>query len=255
MKRWSINQVATAVILPLILLGLWQFGVERKWLPEGQTASPLAVANTAWRGIFSGELAHQAGISIRRCVLGLFIGAGLGMCTAMSVMVFRALDWLATPFLVFLAGIPVIAWMPLSIAIFGIGESFKIALIALTTFLIVFVASINSARTISRTYIEVAHIYRLTPFQKIRWLYFRGSIPEIMSGLCFAQAIAWVILILAEYATASAGSEGLGFFISNARELGKVEEQYAGFAMLGLIAYCGDLLLRLLGAWAGRWRP
>ena len=77
---------------------------------------------------------------------------------------------------------------------------------------------------------------------KIRHIYLPASSPSIFAAIRISLAIGWIVIFLVEYASAREGTQGLGWFIRDARSTGKVEQEYAGVILLAFIGYITDVI-------------
>jgi sulfonate transport system permease protein len=155
----------------------------------------------------------------------------------------------------FLAGIPVVVWMPFWIMAFGIGEMFKLGLVAIGTFFLVHVHTFQAVRSLERGYVELADVYEKTYWERVRHIFVPASLPSVLTGVRISLAIGWIVLFFVEYAASERGFEGLGWFIADARAVGRVEDEFAGLLLLGIVAYTVDLAVAVGQRYSMRWVP
>ena len=123
-----------SLIIPFVLLVLWEFSVRYNLLPNTLIASPSQVIVDFFELLSNGKLLLHSLVSMKRLILGFSIGTFLGLLLGVLVGVSKFGENLIAPTIQLLAPIPPIAWIPVLIILFGIGEASKIALILLAAF-------------------------------------------------------------------------------------------------------------------------
>lgn len=231
------------LIVPLVFLCIWEAAARYDILPPSLSAAPTKIFCVFWQNIADGTLPRHGFFSLRRLVTAVAIGTVLGITSGMFVGQSKLADRLISPLLQLLSPIPVVVWMPFIIALFGSGEPYKISLGAIATYLIVHMHTFLAVRGTQREYMELAETYEKTNFQKTWHIFLPAASPSIFAAIRLSLAIGWIVIFFAEYGSAMQGSEGLGWFIADAREVGQVENQYAGVLFLAIIGYFTDDLI------------
>ena len=249
----SLQKLALSAALPAALLSLWEISARAGWLPPSLSASPSAVAINIVRLLWSGPLLSHLGYSLLRILTAVTIAAAVGVLSGICLTQSQRLDTLVSPTLQFLAPVPVVAWMPFVILFFGAGEAYKIILAALAGFLIIHLHTYQAIRAIGREYIELSQMYECDIVERVRHVLLPAALPGIFVGLRLTLAIAWIVIFFVEFGSATQGSEGLGWFIADSRALGRVEDEYAGVVVLGVVGYLTDRLMAKLQAHSLRW--
>jgi sulfonate transport system permease protein len=244
---------AAAWILPAALILTWEIATREKLLPPSQSAAPSQVVQRLVRLLFSGELIRQALYSTGRLATGVVLGGIVGVCAGVFMALSRKIELYFSPTLQFLAPIPVIVWIPFLIMFFGLGEVSKIALVSLCTFFLVHVHTFYAMRSVERDYLELASVYEKTHLEKIKTVFLPFALPSILTALRVSLALGWVVLFVIEYAYSSQRDGGLGWFIADARGFGRVEDQFAGVVLLGLIGFGSDRSVVLIQKYLLRW--
>ena len=163
------------------------------------------------------------------------MGVGVGIFAGQSKIVGKLLS----PMLQFIAPVPVVVWIPFTIMLFGTGELYKASLPMLATFLLVYIQTFQGVRAYPQGYSELVGIYEKSNWQKIS----RVILPSFAAighwnKNCFA--ISWIAIFIVEYSSAEQGFGGLGWFIADTRDTGRVEDQFAGVLVLGVIGFISD---------------
>ncbi len=249
----TIVNFAVSMLVPLVMLTGWEIIVRFEIVPPSQSAAPISVIKTLVHLLRSGVLVNHAALSVGRIFLGIVLGASLGIFSGIFLATSRMADRLFSPTMQLLAGVPVVVWIPFWVMFFGTDEAFKISMAAISTFFLVHLHTFTGVRSVGRHYIELAAIYEKNAWEKITGLILPSAAPTISTSIRTSLAFCWVVVFFVEYASARQGSEGLGWFIADARQAGKIEEEFAGLLLLGLIAFVSDKLLALLQRKILRW--
>lgn len=139
--------------------------------------------------------------------------------------------------------IPPIAWIPLAILWFGIGEASKIYIIAIGAFFPVFVNTLGGIKNIDKKYLELASVYEVPRSRVIREVILPGALPFIMTGLRLGLAGAWICVVAAEMIAAT---KGVGYMLMDARSLARPDIVILGMLVIGLIGKLMDDAVRML---------
>lgn len=241
----------SGLLLPAAILVLWE-GIARLELVSTYVLPPISgVAVEMWHMLLSGILLKHLGVSLVRVLAGFLIGAGvgagLGMVTGLSPRVERLLD----PTLQALRSIPSLAWVPLLLLWMGIGESPKLTLIAIGAFFPVYLSVVSGIRNVDRKLVEVGETYAFSRVELVRRIILPASLPSVMTGLRTGLGVAWLYVVAAEMIAAHSG---LGFLLTDGRELSRAD---LIFAAILLLAGCGkmtDSLLKRLEKRLLAWR-
>ena len=169
------------------------------------------------------------------CLTAIPIGLAMGMSR-----VFRGIF---DPPIEFYRPIPPLAYLPLIIIWFGIGESAKILLIYLACFAPMALSTRAGVRSVSIEQIHAAYSLGATHAQVIRYVVLPAALPEILTGMRIGIGFGWTTLVAAEMVAAAAG---LGYMILNASEFLVTDVVVMGIIVIGLIALLSDLLMRTI---------
>jgi sulfonate transport system permease protein len=237
---------------PLLLILLWELGSRAGFIPAQILAAPSSVVKTAWDMVVSGELPTNMLVSLGRALAGLAIGVSLGSALAVAAGLTRAGENAVDPPIQMLRTLPSLALSPLFIVWFGIGETPKIALIALGTMFPIYLNLYNGIRGVDPKLIEAARSFGLKGWDLITEVILPGALPSFLLGLRFALAGSWLILVVAEQINASAG---LGYLINNARDFSRTDVIVVCLLVYALLGLSADALVRAIERRALAWRP
>lgn len=267
MHTSRLKSVAEGLAVPVVALLLWQLActlglvnpmvlpspaaVAVRWwayLAPMEAYDPTAGSYLAW--LFSGEMIQDSIGSLTRVALGFFVGAGLalplGLFMGSSDVIYRHIN----PLMQVLRPIPPIAYIPLSILWFGLGNAPAVFLIAIGAFFPVLMNTIAGVRHVDGIYIRAARSLgasRLTIFRRV---ILPAATPYILSGARIGIGTAFIVVIVAEMI---AVNNGLGFRILEAREYFWSDKIIAGMFTIGILGLGIDMAVSRLNNHLLRW--
>jgi len=222
-------------------LAAWQIAI---MLRPSLIPGPIAVA----RGI--GELAVR-GLLVKYVVASLFrvtwgylaalvIAIPLGLLLGMG----RIGEMAANPILQILRPISPLAWIPIAILWFGVGDVSAIFLIFLAALLPMTVATMNAVHNIDPVHLAAARNFGIPLRARMRDVLIPAILPQLIVAMRIALGVAWLVVVAAEMI---AVNSGLGFLIVDARNAGnRYDLVVAGMVLIGLVGIVLDLLMRRL---------
>nr|WP_221308716.1 ABC transporter permease [Nocardiopsis mwathae] len=239
-------------ISPVALLVLWQLAASAGLIPERLLPSPAAVATTGIDLARDGTLLSAAGTSLQRVLAGFAAGAPVGLACAVVAGMSRWGENLVDPPLQMLRAVPIFGLIPLFILWFGIGETPKVALVAIAVAVPLYINTLAGVRGVDAEHLEVARVLGLGRAAVVRHVILPGALPGLLTGLRLSLGGAWLALIVAEQINADAG---LGFMINSAREFLRTDVVVLGLVVYSLLGLATDAIVRLLERKALAWRP
>ncbi|NNG03872.1 MAG: ABC transporter permease [Inquilinus sp.] len=237
-------------LLFALLLLAWEVGTRTGIISNLTLPRLSAVLQTLVDLARSGTLWDHLLPSLHRLVVGAALGASAGVAVGVPIALFSLARAGLVPLVAALFPIPKIALLPLFVIWFGIGESSKVALIALGTFTPTVVATYGGVDNVDRALIRMGQSFGLTWWSIVRKIVLPGALPAILSGLRVSLAIAIILLVAAEML----GAEfGVGAYILEAGSLYDLERLFAGVIILSLLGVTVSFLIgrveRLLLDW------
>ena len=185
-------------------------------------------------------LLKHAGASILRVAAAVGVSLLLGIPAGLLLGVNPTLKRLFSPLLYFIYPIPKIAFLPVFMLLFGLGNASKILMIIFIIVFQIMLSVRDGVAQISPVYFKVMDSFCVSPWQRYRFLIVPAMLPQLFSGLRISIGISLASLFFAEnYAT----QFGIGYFILSAWTKMNYEEMFSGILMLGFI---GILLFYLL---------
>lgn len=244
-RREARRRLVLGVAGVLLFLLLWEVaprvvpGVNPKMFPPPSHVAAV-FAEMSWG---TGEIWPHLGASLLRALWGFLIGATLGVAAGVFTGHSTLLRQLSDPVLHGLRAIPAIAIVPLAIVWFGLGDLSKVMLIAWGTFFPVWVNTFIGVRDIPPVFMRSAATLGAGRASAVLKVALPAALPFVFAGLRQATAVAFVVLVAAELVGAE---KGLGFLISFAHLVFRVDIMFVGLIYLGAIGFLADQLF----AWA-----
>jgi NitT/TauT family transport system permease protein len=241
-----------SVVLPLcvvaLLLALWQVapvGGSITGFPKpADVLDGFADLTTLRPGERVPRLLSYAAASVFRVTWGFLLAAAvaipLGVAMGWYAKLFRALN----PLIQILRPISPIAWIPIAILWFGIGDGAGIFLIFYSSFFPITVGTMAAVANISRVHRRSALNFGLRGLELFRRVILPAALPQIITSLRLALGVAWLVIVAAEMVGMDSG---LGYLINDARNMGsRYDLVVATMMMIGVIGIVLDLLIRRL---------
>ena len=179
--------------------------------------------------------------SLLRVLAGLFFGIILGVPLGLFMGLSRFSKGFFDPMIELYRPVPPLAWAPLILTIFGIGDDGKIFLLFMVAFAIMVISARTGATGTHLSKIHAAHSLGATNRQILRKVILPNSLPEILTGIRIAIGVCWGTLVAAEML---AGTTGIGFVENVARKQSDYEIIWTTIIILGLLGLLFDLMMR-----------
>lgn len=247
----ALSAAAVRVGPLLALLLVWQAACDFGFVRPVLLPAPSTIARTMWDMMLSGELLQHMVVSGARVLQGFAVAAVLALSLGILMGLVRPLNRLADLLIQILKPIPPIAWIPMSILWFGIGEQAKIFIIFLGAFFPILVSTLDAIRQTDARYVELARVLEVPRLLFIREVMIPGALPQIMSGLRLGVTMSWMCVVAAELIAASSG---IGFLIMDGRVMSNASVVLAGMITLGVLGKLTDDALRFAERRMVRWR-
>lgn len=199
-----------------------------------------------------GSLLRHIGASIERVLVGFVLAALVGLTLGVLLGWFRLLSDFAKPLVEALRPIPPIAWTPLAILWFGVGNAPSYFLVFVGAVFPVFVSTFSAVRNIERTQINAALCLGATPAMLIKDILIPGALPVIFPGLRIALGVGWMCVVAAELIAAQSG---LGYMIQQSRLLLQTQYVVTGMIAIGMIGFAMNGVMSAIERRLVPWQP
>jgi ABC-type nitrate/sulfonate/bicarbonate transport system permease component len=225
-----------------MLLLAWQY-ISTFMLDETTRAllpAPTAILPAAWELISSGELFHHAADSLKReCVA--FLWATIAIPIGIAIAWWPAVEEQLDPLMEILRPIPPLAWIPLSILWFGIGDTQNEFIIFLAVFFPILLNTISGVKGIEPNLIRAARCLGAREWNILWRVVLKAALPQIITGIRIGLGVGWMALVAAELVGATSG---LGFLINDARTVLRTDYVIVGMVTIGLVGLMIDWSIR-----------
>jgi ABC-type nitrate/sulfonate/bicarbonate transport system permease component len=202
---------------------------------------PLEVVLRGVEIMASGAFAENATISFVRIVMGFAIGAGIGVALGLAVGAIPLIRSALLPLVEGLRPIPPLAWVPLAILWFGIGDSSKVFVIAVSALFPAFVGAQRGAEGINPTLVRAARSLDVSGLELAVRVYLPSALPMILMGLRLSWSVAFAVLIAAELIAARSG---FGYEVIAESRIGRMDGVFFYIIVLGGLSVATDALWR-----------
>jgi ABC-type nitrate/sulfonate/bicarbonate transport system permease component len=225
---------------PILLFVIWEIAAQLHWIDTRFFPAPSAIAAEFVRLGASGELASNTWSSVERLLFGIVIGGIPALIIGLAMGLYRPINAALDPLIAATYPIPKSAILPLILLIFGLGESSKIAMVAIGMFYPVVINTAVGVRQIDRIYFDVGKNFGANRWNTFRTIAFPGALPFIMTGVKLGVGLGLILIAIAEMVGAKSG---LGFMIWNAWQIFAVKTMYVGIVSIAIIGFLLTVLL------------
>ncbi len=247
----GLRQSLPSIIVIAILIAVWWAAVV--FTNSAIFPTPLQVVTGTLELAKDGTLWEHIGASLMR------VGAGFGLAVVLAIPLGLWMGWVhgafvtLNPIFQILRPISPIAWIPLAILWFGVGNASPIYLIFIASVFPMIVQTTAGVHTIERRYLRAAENFGVTRKKLFLQVVLPATLPQIIVGMRIGLGVAWLVVVAAEMI---ALRSGLGYMIIDSRNAGnRYDLVVAGMIIIGLIGLLLDGLMRMLeGMKIVRWR-
>jgi NitT/TauT family transport system permease protein len=261
------SRIARSLVVPTLFLAAWE-GISRagwvtpiilpapsqvlvRWISYARPYRPFdpaAGSYVAW--LFSGELVGDAATSLMRVGVGFAIGAVLALPIGLLMGARPKVYEYLNPMVQIFRPIPPIAFIPLAILWFGLGNPPAFFLISLGAFFPILMNTIAGVRHVDGIYLRAARNLGAGEWTLFWRIMVPAAMPYILAGIRIGIGVAFIVVIVAEMIAVNAG---LGYRILEAREYFWSDKVIAGMVSIGLAGLGIDFVMARLNGWLLRW--
>lgn len=239
---------ALVIIAPLMI---WEVLARSGRISSLFFPAPSVILLTSIELITSGKLSIHLGITLWRVFIGFFLGGISGLMLGLAMGWSRSLRIIVDPLIAAAHPVPKIAILPLIMILFGIGESSKIVVIAVTTFFPMLINTVAGVRQINPIHFEVAENYGASLNKIFTRVIMPGSLPLVLTGARLALNMALLVAIAVELVSAQ---EGLGAMIWLAWQTLRTEELYVSLFVTAALGMILNFLLQRITLYLVPWQ-
>jgi NitT/TauT family transport system permease protein len=231
------------LLSPLLLLVIWELASRYHLLNPLIAPPPSSVALDIFNMIRSGALFTTLVATFQRVIIGFLIATVISIAIGTMMARMPIVEDAVDPIIELIRPVSPLAIFPLAILWFGIGDSSKIFLIALSCSFPIILNTYAGVRSIDVSYIRAARSLGASPSEIITKIVVPGSLPHVFTGIRIAWGIALIVIIASEMIGAT---EGLGYMVLEAQQTFRVERVFSGIVIIGVIGFATDQALRAL---------
>lgn len=247
-----------ALVVPLALLVLWHVATTLQWMRLIPTPYQVAeyMVDFAWGGIYddaySGTLWSHLLASMSRVYGGFALAALFALPIGIMVGRMPTARMLLDPFLQVMRPIPVTAWLPLSMILFGLGAKSAFALVCLGAFYPILLNTVFGVRSVDPKLFEAASMLGCRGNAQFYKVVLPAATPSIFTGLRLGLGLAWFVIVVGEM---TGVPQGMGAVIMDARTLSRTDLVICGMIVIGVAGYLSDRVVVMIGNRLLRWSP
>jgi NitT/TauT family transport system permease protein len=253
-----VKPVLLAIAFPLVLLALWHFSTFNR--PASLIPPPYDVwqelEDLAVGGInddaYSRTLLTHLLASMSRVYGGFALALAVALPLGMLIGRVPVVRQLVDPTIQILRPIPVTAWLPLSMIIFGLGPRSAFFLVFLGAFYPILVNTIFGVRSVEPRLFEAASMLGCSQQAQFFRVVLPAALPSIFTGMRLGLGFAWVVIVVGEM---TGVPTGLGAIIMEARQLSRTEIVISGMIVIGVFGFLSDQFVVWIGRRLLAWSP
>lgn len=229
--------LAVEIGVPIILIAVWWFGSANSTNPFFPPLQEMVIEfKNLWLfDKFSSDIVP----SVFNFLVSFFIAVVVGVLLGILLGLVKVLFWMLDPLIQLIRSIPAVALLPIFIATMGFGNEVRIFAISLAAVFPVLIATIDGIRGAEPLLLETSRVYRLTRWERLRYVYVPSAGPQIFSGALVSLQISFIVMITSEMLGAA---RGIGALTLLAQKSFDVRGMWAGILLLGILGYLANLL-------------
>ncbi|ADP10567.1 taurine transporter subunit [Erwinia sp. Ejp617] len=247
--RWPLPRQLTISLATLLVLLIVWWAVTRLqliaplFLPAPQQVWHQLLTIASPTGFMDATLWQHLAASLTRIVIALLAAVAIGVPVGILMGLNDTLRGILDPLIELYRPVPPLAYLPLMVIWFGIGETSKILLIYLAIFAPVAMSALAGVKSAQQVRLRAARSLGASRWQVLWFVVLPGALPEILTGVRIGLGVGWSTLVAAELIAAT---RGLGFMVQSAGEFLATDVVLAGITVIALIAFALELALRAL---------
>ncbi|MGW3648080.1 ABC transporter permease [Streptomyces sp. NPDC000878] len=242
---------AAQLIGPVLFLALWAAASAAGQLDPAAIPAPWTVLKTGVHLWTDGTLPTDILTSLRRASSGFAIGLTAGIVLALASGLSRVGETLIDGTVQLNRAIPTLGLIPLFILWLGIGETFKVAIIAIVVYIPIYLNTHSALSGIDSRFVELAEVQGLSRLQFVRQIIVPGALPGFFVGLRLGVTGSWLGLVVLEQINATSG---LGYMMFQAQNYGQSDVILVGLVVYGVFGLASDSAVRLIERRVLSWR-
>ncbi len=248
-RRWF--EAALTVSGPLLLLGIWEWLARTARIDPIFWPPPSSLWGTFVSLVRNGGLLGDLRVTLFLILGGFVLGAVPGVVLGLIMGLFWPIRVLLMPIATAIYAVPKIAILPLVFIVFGLGESSKLAIVAVSIFFLVVLNTMAGVQAIDPSYRDVARNLGASPLELFLTVALPGSLPAIFTGLRLALGFALIVIVGTEFIKPG---DGIGSLIWESWQRLAIKSMFVGLVVTGLLGWLLTVVLDVLERVALPWQ-
>lgn len=229
------------ILLPVLIILAWELVCHYGTVRVYNLPAPEVIFQNAVDKIQSGILWKHTSASFLRVLEGFLLAMGSALVLGVLIGLSKPVEKFTELVIQILKPIPPIAWIPLAILWFGIGESSKLYIIFYGAFFPILLNTVDGILNIDKRYLELGKVYEIGKWRLVWQVILPGALPSILTGIRVGLGNAWVCVVAAEMIAAT---RGIGYMLSNGRSMSRADDVILAMLMIGIVGKIMDDVLR-----------
>ena len=243
-KSGLFSRILPFVYAAIAIVAVWQLALILTGADPAILPPPLLTGETLVGMVANGEIFEHAGVSLGRVFTAWLLSACVAIPLGLAMGRFRMVERMLDPVVELFRPISPLAWIPMAIIWFGIGEAGKIFVIFIATFFPTILNTVAGVKDVDPVLVRAGRVLGCDN----EWAIFRkvilpASLPHIVVGLRISFGTGWAAIIAAELVAAQSG---LGYLIADGMEILRSDLVFVGMAVIGIVGVLFDSVFRFL---------
>ena len=251
MRRRRAIEVILTIAAPLLVLGIWELLARAGRLDPIFWPAPSTLWETLQDLIAEDDLLGDIQITLLRILGGFLLGAIPGVALGLAMGLFWPVRVFFMPLAAAIYAVPKIAVLPLVIIAFGIGETSKLVIVAISIFFLVVLNTMGGVLAIDPSYRDVARNLGASRLELFTTIALPGALPSIFNGLRLALGFALIVIVGTEFLSPG---RGVGYLIWESYQTLQIKAMLIGLIVTGLMGWALTLLIDVVERIAIPWR-
>ena len=251
MQRRRATELALTIAAPVILLAIWEVLSRTRTIDPLFWPPPSSLWGTARELLLEKDLLGDIRISLVRILGGFLIGTVPGILLGLAMGLFWPVRVFFMPLAAAIYAVPKIAVLPLVIIIFGIGETSKLMIVAISIFFLVALSTMSGVLEIDQSFRDVARNLGASRWELFWTVALPGALPAIFTGMRLALGFALIVIVGTEFLAAE---QGIGFLIWQSYQTLRIPQMFVGLIVTGIMGWGLTLLLNAVEHLVMPWR-
>lgn len=246
----TVRKVAWYIMLPVMIIIVWELVCHYGNVRVYNLPVPEVIIKDAIEKIQSGLLWKHITISFLRVLKGFLLAMVNALVLGILIGLSKPIEQFTELVIQILKPIPPIAWIPLAILWFGIGESSKLYIIFYGAFFPILLNTVDGIHNIDKRFLELGRVYEINKWRLVWKVILPGALPSILTGIRVGLGNAWVCVVAAEMIAAT---RGVGYMLSNGRSMSRADDVILAMLLIGIVGKIMDDVLKWISRKIMKW--